>query len=123
MSLVATVAILNIGVLSSRIQNIELIAMPDIASREAPPFPNDIPVYPLPRLSYAKLRNRDPAESFALFAASVEHGVFNLDFTDDAEGEQILRGVENAFGIGESFFSLPLEEKTAWKLGAGNTGY
>ena len=87
-----------------------------------PPFPEDVPVISLPRLSYAKLLSLDAAESNALFRASLDHGFFLINLTDTSEGESLLKDVETAFAIGRSFFDLALEEKSKIPSNPSNVG-
>ncbi|MCJ1434327.1 hypothetical protein MMC27_003694 [Xylographa pallens] len=88
-----------------------------------PPFPDDIPVLPLPRLSYAKLLSDCSAESQALYKASTEQGFFLLDLSDTPEGPGLLADIETVFGIGRAFFDLDLDEKKKYKANSGNVGY
>lgn len=88
-----------------------------------PAFPDNVPILPLPRLSYAKLLSNDHVESGKLFKASKDHGFLLLDLNEALDGERLLKDVETAFGIGKSFFELPLEEKKAFQMDSNNVGY
>ncbi|MCJ1377760.1 hypothetical protein MMC17_000856 [Xylographa soralifera] len=91
--------------------------------KEHPPFPDNIPVLPLPRLSYAKLLSNNSAESQALYNASTEQGFFLLDLSEAPEGPGLLTDTETVFGVGRAFFDLDLEEKKRYKANPGNVGY
>ena len=98
--------------------------MPNNASiSEYPPFPDDVPIIPLPRLSYAELLSNTESERRTLFESSTNHGFFLLDLNGTTEGEALLADVKVAFEIGRSFFSLDLEEKKEFKVNSNNVGY
>jgi hypothetical protein len=75
-----------------------------------PPFPSDVPVAKLPRLSYAKLLARDEAESVALFNASRGSGFFLVDFNTCPEGQKFLEHAERMFEINEQVNALEQDE-------------
>ena len=87
-----------------------------------PPFPNDIPVIPLPRLSLSKLLSRDEKKSEALFAAAINHGFFLVDLAELEDGDVLMAGVDNAFSMGHSFFDQDVNEKGKYGLKPGNIG-
>jgi isopenicillin N synthase-like dioxygenase len=74
-----------------------------------PPFPSNIPIAPLHRLSLSKLR-RDAAESERLFSASKDLGFFYLDLRQDAEGEALLDEADKLFALGPQLYDLGREE-------------
>lgn len=74
-----------------------------------PPFPSDVPVAPLPRLSFDKLQKHDVAESEALFDACQSMGFFLIDFRGNAEGEDFLRKAEDMFELTEDVNALDEE--------------
>lgn len=82
-----------------------------------PPFPSDVPIAKLPRLSYAKLLARDEAESVALFDASRASGFFLLDFDTCLEGQKFLEHAERMFEINEQVNAMEQDElmKYAYK--------
>ena len=86
------------------------------------PFPDDVEIVELPRLSHAKLLSDDGRESSALFKASKEHGFFLLDLSDTVEGSSLLTDLDKAFEIGRTFFNLNLESKEDFKVNSGNVG-
>lgn len=77
-----------------------------------PPFPSDIPVFELPKLSYKKLSSNDAAESLTLFNTFRSHGFALLDLRGCPDGELLLQEAERMFEITEDVtIGLPLEEK------------
>lgn len=75
-----------------------------------PPFPGDVPVAKLPRLSFAKLLARDESESDALFEACRAMGFFLLDFQGCPEGESFLKKAETMFDINEEVNAMDVGE-------------
>lgn len=76
------------------------------------PFPDDIPVYELPRLMLSKLISNDPAQSQLMFDSFQEHGFALLDMQDCPEGQSLLKEVERMFEISRDVtVGLDLEEK------------
>ena len=88
-----------------------------------PPFPDDLLVITLPKLSSAKLLANDLAESKVLFDASVDYGFFQLDLSDTPGGGELLNNVQTAFTLGRAFFQLDEEEKKLYPLDKSNIGY
>jgi non-haem dioxygenase in morphine synthesis N-terminal len=82
-----------------------------------PPFPDDIPVAKLQRISYANLLAQDEIESASLFDACRTSGFFLLDFNTCPEGQQFLEKAERMFELTEEVNALPEEElmKFAYK--------
>jgi hypothetical protein len=74
-----------------------------------PPFPLNIPIAPLHRLSLSKLRN-DPTESDRLFSASKDLGFFYLDLRNDEEGEKLLLEADQFFQLGPKLYDLGRDE-------------
>jgi len=87
--------------------------MPTAAAfASVPPFPSDIPVYELPKLSLNSLINDDSTESAKLFQTFREHGFALLDMQGCAEGELLLKEAERMFEITKDVtLGLPIEEK------------
>jgi len=87
--------------------------MPTVRAFDAvPPFPDDVPVYELPRLSLRKLMADDSLQSSALFETFRTHGFALLDLQGCAEGETLLEEAEKMFDITrEVTLELDLEEK------------
>jgi hypothetical protein len=82
-----------------------------------PPFPSDVPVAQLRRISYAKLLELDEAESALLFDACQTHGFFLLDFDTCSKGQEFLNRAERMFELTEEVNAEPVEElmKYAYK--------
>jgi hypothetical protein len=77
-----------------------------------PPFPDDVPVYELPRLSLSKLISNEAEQSRALFDTFRTHGFALLDMQGCAQGEALLEEAEKMFEITrEVTIDLDLEEK------------
>lgn len=74
-----------------------------------PPFPDDIPVAPLVRLSLSQLRS-SPAESQRFFAACQELGFFYLDLRGDEQGERLLDESDKLFEVTEKLHEISTEE-------------
>ena len=73
------------------------------------PFPSNIPIAPLLRLSLFKLRN-DAAESDRLFSASKDLGFFYLELGGDEEGAALLRDTDKLFALAPQLYDLGREE-------------
>ncbi|KAJ5690370.1 hypothetical protein N7462_004762 [Penicillium macrosclerotiorum] len=86
-----------------------------------PPFPDDVPIAPLLRLSLAKLLSGDTAECERLYEASVEIGFFYLDLQDSEHGISLLGDADDLFGVGERLFELSLEEKKKYDFSTQNS--
>ena len=87
-----------------------------------PPFPSDLPVAPLLKLSLAELSAGDATERGQLLRASIEQGFFLLDLRETSKGQRLLNDVDEAFKIGQRFFAEDAETKMAFKVNAGNVG-
>jgi len=89
---------------------------PTVVFPGLPPFPSDIPIAPLLRLSLQKLLNSDVEEQQRLWRASTELGFFYLDLrgahgVDNIDGDQFIEEADRLFGVAEEFYKLPVEEK------------
>ena len=78
-------------------------------SAAAPPFPDDVPMAPLLRLSLHKLLRRDEAEVERFSRACEDLGFFYLDLEGD--GDSLLRDANGLFDVAEALCDLPSEEK------------
>lgn len=77
-----------------------------------PPFPDDVPVYELPRLTLSKLVSNDAEQSKELFQSFREHGFALLDMQGCEEGESLLEEAERMFEITRDVtLDLDIEEK------------
>lgn len=81
----------------------------DFSFPNLPPFPNDIPIAPLVRLSLASLRS-SLVESDRFFTASKELGFFYLDLRNDPLGEGLLSQSSQFFDLAPTFYDLGREE-------------
>lgn len=87
--------------------------------KEYPPFPGDVPIAQLSRISLKKLLSDDEPESEALYKSCQLSGFFLLDLTATLEGEEILRDITEAFEMAETLFSMDLKEKMKFSLRPG----
>ena len=88
-----------------------------------PPFPNNVPIAPLLRLSLEKLLKNDTQESARFFQACKELGFFYLDLRGTPAGESLLDDANRLFDIGEHLFELDLEEKQKYDFSAQQSYY
>ena len=107
----------------------------DLVFHDIPPFPEDVPIAPLLRLSLKKLVANDPSEIERLWQASCDVGFFYLDLRGaiedskrdsaydipsavnkegKANGEGLLKDAAGMFELGQKVFQLPLEEKNRY---------
>ena len=76
-----------------------------------PPFPDDVPIVHLPRLSLAKLMANDRHESEELFRGCRTDGFLQLDMRTTPEGEALLAEAEILFEINREVNDASLDEK------------
>ena len=87
-----------------------------------PPFPEDVPVYELPRLSLKKLIVNEPEQSNELFETFRTHGFCLLDMQGCAEGESLLEEAEKMFDVTRDVtLGLDVEEKLKYAPEPGKT--
>ena len=80
------------------------------------PFPEDVPVIELEKISLCKLLNGDEAEAERVFNICTTTGFFYLDLLDHATGRQIWRNACNICQFSHDRFSTtPMEEKLKYK--------
>ena len=85
------------------------------AFASVPAFPDNVPVYELPRLSLAKLISNDAAQSKELFETFRAHGFALLDMNTYPEGKTLLKEAEAMFEVTRQVTTnLPVEEKTKY---------
>lgn len=91
--------------------------MPTAKAFEAvAPFPDDVPVYELPRLMLSKLISNEPKQSQEMFDSFQEHGFALLDMQDCIEGRAMLEGAEKMFDITRQVtLGLDVEEKMKYE--------
>jgi hypothetical protein len=86
------------------------------ATAQAPPFPDDVPIAPLLRISLEKLLQHDEIEVKRFVRACEDLGFFYMDLT--GPGDSLLAQADQLFGIGEELFDLPFEEKAKYDFSA-----
>jgi isopenicillin N synthase-like dioxygenase len=94
--------------------------MPHFTDTSHPPFPTNIPIAALQKISLTKLLDSDESESKALFDSCQKAGFFLLDLRGSENGEQILKDVEVLFGFAEHLFDISIEEKMKYSLRPGS---
>ena len=87
--------------------------------QEPPPFPSNVPTAPLLRLSLAKLYSQDKEELSRFVSACEDLGFFYLDLSDSEL--PFLSDADALFNVGESLFTLPLDEKTKYDFSDQNS--
>ncbi|KAM0664389.1 hypothetical protein ACQRIU_006971 [Beauveria bassiana] len=73
------------------------------------PFPDNVHIAPLLRLSLAKLREGNANEIQQFVRACEDLGFFYLDLR--GPGDELLKQADKLFDTGEDLFNLPSEEK------------
>ncbi|EXK36514.1 hypothetical protein FOMG_09686 [Fusarium oxysporum f. sp. melonis 26406] len=76
-----------------------------------PPFPDDLPIVPIARISYSKLKNLDKDEAIKVLKASQSDGFFYLGLTDDSAGQALLNDTEDILAISKRALNIPLDKK------------
>lgn len=77
----------------------------------APPFPEDVPVAKMVKISLEKLANGDIQEAENVLAASTSLGFFLLDLHGNTTGEELMRDIDATFEVVKETMSMTLEEK------------
>jgi isopenicillin N synthase-like dioxygenase len=80
------------------------------------PFPDDVPTYDLPKVSYRRLLAGDVAESDKVFQACKDTGFFLLDLAGPQQGERFLKDAEEILMLAEEFSELDDAEKSEYRL-------
>ncbi|KZT73274.1 Clavaminate synthase-like protein [Daedalea quercina L-15889] len=75
------------------------------------PFPDDVPVHPLPVIDYELLRQGDRQEAYKLWTAGTEQGFWYLG------NHGVDEEVNGMFDMGAETLDLPLEEKMRFEQG------
>jgi hypothetical protein len=81
-----------------------------------PPFPDNVPTYNLPRVSYQRLLAGDLTESDRILQGCKDTGFFLLDFAGSPQGERFLKDAEGVLKLTEEFSALDDTEKSKYKL-------
>ena len=80
------------------------------------PFPDDVPVFELPKFSLAKLISNDTKQSSEMFQAFREHGFALLNMADCSEGQSLLHEAERMFDVTKDVtVGLDVEEKMKYE--------
>ena len=89
-----------------------------------PPFPANIPLAKLSRISLLKLLRTDRDESERLLSSCRTSGFFFLDLRGVPDGEALLKMKADMFGLGATLLNQEREEKMKYVLREGTThGY
>ncbi|KAL8736135.1 MAG: hypothetical protein Q9181_002525 [Wetmoreana brouardii] len=84
------------------------------------PFPNDMPIADLEKISLYKLLNDDEDEAQRLFKVCKETGFFYLDMMDHPKGKQMWEDACTACRAGQDVLPrVPMQEKKLFKAPAG----
>jgi isopenicillin N synthase-like dioxygenase len=85
-----------------------------------PPFPEDLPLAPIARVSSQKLLDGDKAEGAQVLEACRTYGFFYLDLSDSPKGDELLQESEELLSLSKIAFSNhTLEEKNSYHLQKG----
>ena len=90
---------------------IDAFTAPEQGFPGLPPFPDDVPMAPLLRISLAKLLSRDSNAVSRFVRACEDLGFFYLDLTGCELGDKLQNQADQLFDVGEELFKLPVEEK------------
>jgi isopenicillin N synthase-like dioxygenase len=83
---------------------------------DIPPFPSDVPLAPIARISSAALLSKDDSTGTAVLKATQTAGFFYLDMTDSPSGQELLSEAEQLQRLSQTAFTMPLEEKLKYRL-------
>ena len=83
--------------------------------KSLPPFPNDVPVVSMSRISLAKLVAGNEFEAEALLDACRRLGFFLLDLVGDPVGEEMIGEIDEIFDVVQNTMHLSVEEKMRYK--------
>ena len=86
-----------------------------------PPFPEDVPIASLPKISLEKLGSESEAEAKEVFPACRTKGFVLLDLQHEPNGERLLKDIGALFSITMEVMALSLEEKTNCKQNPPST--
>jgi isopenicillin N synthase-like dioxygenase len=84
-----------------------------------PPFPDNVPLVPIARISSRKLLDGDDEEGKHVLEACQTYGFFYLDLTDSPSGEALLEQSEKLLELSKVAFKPPKEEKMKYELQKG----
>lgn len=104
-------------------KSVDAVLLPKGDFEGLPPFPTDVPIAPLLRLSLDKLLSRDAEELKRFFSSCEDLGFFYLDLTTCSEGQSLLDDADKLFRVGEELFDIPLEEKKTYDFTKSHNSY
>ena len=76
-----------------------------------PPFPDDLPVAPMPVIPLSSLSSGKEAIGKTLLDACKEFGFFLLDLRGDTVGEMIQEEIDSLFVLSKKIMELPEDVK------------
>ncbi|SPJ93316.1 related to oxidoreductase, 2OG-Fe(II) oxygenase family [Fusarium torulosum] len=76
-----------------------------------PPFPEDVPIVPIARLSYSKLTSSCENETKKVLKACGTDGFFYLDLTDGFVGQALLDEADDILNVAKGALNQPLNYK------------
>ena len=86
---------------------------PVLSYEDLPPFPDNVPLVPLYRVSLDKLLANDEDEHARLFEACKTLGFFYLELGDSEYGRALRDGSEDLLRLAQKAHALPQEVKEA----------
>ncbi|CAI7646587.1 unnamed protein product [Penicillium glandicola] len=92
---------------------------------QVPPFPSEVQIVPLPKVSLQKLQNESVEESQLLLEACQNWGFFLLDLQQSEKGEELLEVAGKMFDLTKETFDLDQSvlDRYAYKPPHDLTGY
>ena len=81
-----------------------------------PPFPTDVAVADIPKVSLAKLAQDDESEAKVMFDACCTLGFYLLDLTEDVVGRKMIEEIDAIFEVMQKTMCLSTEEKERYKI-------
>lgn len=95
------------------------MTLPDMSDLYPAPFPDDVPIAHLEKISLDKLLHHDPAEAQRLFDVCTDTGFFYLDMMDHPMGRRMWEDACIAVRSGLDVLpEVPMDEKKAFKAPA-----
>ncbi|KAF2418007.1 Clavaminate synthase-like protein [Tothia fuscella] len=84
-----------------------------------PPFPENLPLAPIARISSFKLFSNDASTAAAVLEACQTYGFFYLDLTDSPSGQALVEESEELLKLSKRAFEFPKEEMMKYHLEKG----
>jgi hypothetical protein len=81
-----------------------------------PPFPDDVPTYNLPKVTYRRLLAGDPAESDKILQGCKDTGFFLISLAGPPHGERFLEDAECVLKLTGEFSALSDTDKAKYRL-------